>query len=90
MVSTCTSGFGADEDQGDQVIVPDPQELEDGKGSQRRERERQDQPGEDGEVRSAIQEGGFEDITRQGADVVEQQVSCQRKPKPAWASQTPR
>ena len=53
------------EDQGHQVVVPDPQELEDGKGGQRRDGKRQDQLGEDGEVGSAIDEGRFQNIARQ-------------------------
>ena len=45
------------EDQGNQVVVPQPQELEDGKGCQCRDGERQDQLDEDGEVGSTIDVG---------------------------------
>ena len=73
--------FITQEHQGHQVIVPDPEELEDGKRGQRRDGQRQDQLLEDGEVRRAINEGRFQNIPRQGANIVEQQVDRQRQPK---------
>jgi len=45
------------EDQRHQVVIPHPQELEDGEGRQRRNREREDQAEEHGEVGCAINEG---------------------------------
>ena len=53
-------------DQRHQVVIPDPQELEDGKGSQRRNRKRQDEFGENGEIGRTVNEGRFEDVPWNG------------------------
>ena len=52
-----------EEDQGNQIIIPNPKELEDRKGSQSRDGERQDQIGENREVGSTVDKSRFQDIT---------------------------
>ena len=52
----------AEEDHGDQQVVPDPEELENGEGGQRREGERQDDLDENLEIAGAVDAGGFDDL----------------------------
>ena len=65
MVTTCVSGRRAEEDQRDQVVVPDPQELEDRERGQRRHRQRQDQAREEREVGGAVDERRLTGFARQ-------------------------
>ena len=72
----------AEEDQGDQKVVPDPEELEYGKRSEHRYRERHDQLGEDLEVGRPIDASRLHHRRRQRPDVVAQQVDRQRQAEP--------
>ena len=78
-VSTSWSLLGAEEDHGDEQVVPDPQELEDGEGGERREGQRQHDLDEDLEVAGAVDARQFHDLARQAGDVVAQQVDRERQ-----------
>ncbi len=67
---------------GDQQVVPGPQELEDREGGQRRERQRQDDLGEDLEIRGAVDLGVLDDVARQADHVVAQEIDRQRQAEP--------
>ena len=69
----------AEERLSHEQVVPDPQELEDREGREGRRRQRQDEPGERLEVRGAVDVGGLEDVLRELAHVVVQQVGGQRE-----------
>ncbi|MMZ63794.1 hypothetical protein D1872_260730 [compost metagenome] len=69
----------ADKDEGYQVIVPYPEELEDPDLSERGHRQRQNQPGENRKVAGSVNERRLEQIPRQLADEVVHKVSHQRQ-----------
>ena len=71
----------AEEDVGDQQVVPHPEELEDRERGERRDRQRDHEPPEDREVVGTVDLGGLDDRGRQGADVVAEQVHGQRQPE---------
>src|ERR671918_2696508 len=70
-----------EEDVGDQQVVPHPQELEDGEGGQRGNRERHDQPPEDREVVGAVDLRRLDQRGGEGSDVVAEEVDRQRQPE---------
>ena len=70
---------GTEEHEGHEQVVPDPQELEDGEGRQRRHGQRQHDPGEHLEVRGAVDAGRLEEVARQLADEVVEQEDGQRQ-----------
>ena len=60
----------AQEDQGDQQVVPYPEELEDRKRGDRGNGEGQDEAGEDDDLPCPVKVGGFEDAAWNRGDVV--------------------
>src|SRR5919106_241594 len=62
-----------EEDVGDQQVVPHPQELEDGEGGQRGNRQRHDQPPEDREVVGAVD---LRRLDQRGGDGHGEAVQC--------------
>ena len=69
----------AEEDQRHEVVVPHPEELEDGERGDRRLGQREHDPPEDPEVGGAVDAGGFEHVLRQRGDVVVQQEDGERQ-----------
>src|SRR6478735_2506395 len=72
-------GDVADERQGDEVVVPHPEELEDPEGGERRHRQRKDQPPEHRGVVGAVDAGRLHEVLRQRREVVVQQEDRQRQ-----------
>jgi hypothetical protein len=71
----------AEEDERQQVVVPDPEELEDGERRQGRLGEGQHDPPEDAEVPGAVDAGRLEHVPRQAGDVVVEEVDRERQPE---------
>ena len=69
---------GADHRDGDQVVVPGPQELEDRERGEHRHRQREHQAPEDAEVVGAVDARRLEDVLGQRRDVVVQQEDRER------------
>ena len=57
-----TSALGAQEHEGDEQVVPDPQELEDRERGERRDGQRQDDLDEHLEMGRAVDAGGLEQV----------------------------
>mmetsp|Transcript_23055 Transcript_23055/g.39166 ORF Transcript_23055/g.39166 Transcript_23055/m.39166 type:complete len:721 (+) Transcript_23055:1136-3298(+) len=66
---------------GDKQVVPCPQELEDGKGRQGRERQWEDDLGKDLEIRRPVHLGVLNNVARQPDHVVAQEVNGERQAK---------
>src|SRR4051794_35307378 len=71
----------ATERQGDDQVVPRPQELEDRQRGDGGQAERQDQPQEDPHLRGAVDPRGFEDVARYAGEEVAQQEDRERHPE---------
>ena len=72
-------GLAAEIDQGDEQVVPDPQELEDDQRGEGRDAHRQGQPEERGRGTRPVDRGRLEDLAGQRAEVVAQEVDGERQ-----------
>ena len=69
----------AAEDEGDEQVVPRPEELEDGEGGDGRQAERQDQPHEDADLRGAVDARRFEQVLGDPDEEVAQEEDRERE-----------
>ena len=65
----------------DKQVIPNPKELEDAKGSQSRHRQRHNDAYKNLQVVRAVDTCAFQQLARQGDDVVTQQIDRQRQTK---------